>query len=236
VSGGGAAPADQESIAKHAALGYLGEDGVSAGEAAGTVSTATPRVDTPPTPTLQPATVTRSQINNLAIIKTNEKKYDEPGRLLRQAITMSPAYADPHISLRRIYMETGQDDLTDTELWDAIDKGFHDPERTLDRAAANYESLSMPDRAEVLLVRAIENFPEREPFYVHLMVIRIREGRFCGGVAGRGGGCGEVPRDRAGARLLWPGGGERGSGRGRSPRDRALVGHQPRPINAVQSP
>jgi tetratricopeptide (TPR) repeat protein len=48
----------------------------------------------------------------------------------------------------------------------------------LDRAAANYESLSLPDRAEVILVRAIERFPEHEPFYVHLMVLREREGRF----------------------------------------------------------
>ena len=112
------------------------------------------------------------------MIKINQTKYDEAERLLRQAIAMSPQYASPHFNLRRIFMETKQYERADEELWIAVDKGLRDPERTLDRAAADYESMSMPDRAEVLLVRAIQYFPEHEPFYVHLMVVRVREGRF----------------------------------------------------------
>ena len=178
MGGGGAAPADPEFIAKLRALGYLGEDGVSAGEAAGTAPTARPPPDIQPSPTPQPATVTHGQINNLAVIKINQKKYDEAERLLWQAIAMNANYPSPHFNLRRIYMETKQYERADEELWVAIDKGLRDPERTLDRAAADYESLSLPERAEALLVRAIELFPEHEPFYVHLMVVRVREGRF----------------------------------------------------------
>jgi predicted AlkP superfamily pyrophosphatase or phosphodiesterase len=179
LGGGGAAPADPEFIAKLKALGYIGEDGVSAGQAAvSATAVAPPQPDIPPSPTPQPATVTRGQINNLAVIKINQKKYDEAERLLRQAIAMSPQYASPYFNLRRIFMETKEYERADEALWIAVDKGLRDSERTLDRAAADYESLSMPDRADALLVRAIELFPEHEPFYVHLMVVRVREGRF----------------------------------------------------------
>jgi len=179
LGGGTPAPADPEFMAKLKALGYLGEDGVSAGQAAVSATSVAPsQPDIPPTPTPQPATVTRGQINNLAVIKINQKKYDEAERLLRQAIAMSPQYASPYFNLRRIFMETKQYDRADEALWIAIDKGLRDPERTLDRAAADYESLNMPDRADALLVRAIELFPEHEPFYVHLMVVLVRGSRF----------------------------------------------------------
>lgn len=179
-TGGGEAPVDPEFIAKLQALGYIGEDGTTAGQAAPAVgggTVATPVNLPQPTPTPQPASVTRGQINNLAVIKINEKHYEEAERLLRQAIALSPDYASPHFNLRRIYMETEQWEKADEQLWIAIGKGLRDPERTLDRSAADYESLSLPDRAEAILVRAIDKFPEHEPFYVHLMVLRVRENR-----------------------------------------------------------
>lgn len=182
--GGGAAPVDPEFIAKLEALGYIGADGTSAGETASTASTpgATPAsapkaTVVPARPTAQPDTATRGQINNLAVIKINEKEYDEAERLLRQAIAMSPNYASPHFNLRRMYMEQKQWAKADEQLWIAIDKGLRDPQRTLDRAAADYETLSLPDRAEKILTRAISKFPEHEPFYVHLMVLRVRDDR-----------------------------------------------------------
>jgi tetratricopeptide (TPR) repeat protein len=180
-SGGGAAPADPEFIAKLKALGYIGEDGTSAGETGSSApeasSETTPKASLPAAPTPQPATATRGQINNLAVIKINEKKFDEAERLLRQAIAMSPEYASPHYNLRRMYMETQQWEKADVQLWIAIDKGLRDPERTIDRAAADYESLSLPERAEALLTRAIALYPEHEPYYVHLMVLRVRADR-----------------------------------------------------------
>jgi len=136
-----------------------------------------PKPAVPASPTPQPATATRGQINNLAVIKINEKKYDEAERLLREAIAMSPTYASPHYNLRRMYMEQKEWEKADEQLWKAIDKGFRDPERTLDRAAADYETLSLPERAEKILTRAIGRFPEHEPFYVHLMVLRVRDDR-----------------------------------------------------------
>jgi hypothetical protein len=175
--GGEAAPADPEFMAQLKAIGYIAEDGVSAGEAARANPTAQSAAEVLPTPTPQPASVTRGQINNLAVIKINEKQYEEAERLLRQALAMSPDYPAPYYNLRRIYMETGQWERADEHLWIAIDKGFRDPERTLDRAAADYENLDLASRAEAILIRAIPRFPEHEPFYVHLMVLRVRDDR-----------------------------------------------------------
>ncbi|MFV2073977.1 MAG: alkaline phosphatase family protein [Thermoanaerobaculales bacterium] len=176
---GAAAPVDPEFIAKLQALGYLGQDGVSVAAAA-PASTASAGMSTraAATPTPQSASTTRSELNNLGVVRINQKEYDEAERLLRQAIAMSPSYPSPHYNLRRMYMETQQYERADEELWIAVDKGLRDPERTIDRAAADYESLSLPERADVLLTRAIARFPDHEPFYVHLMVVRVRDGRF----------------------------------------------------------
>jgi Flp pilus assembly protein TadD len=163
--GGGAAPTDPEFLAKLEALGYIGVDGTSAGAAAAT------------TPKVGESAVTPGSINNLALLKINEKKYDEAEQLLRRAIAMSPGYASPHFNLRRIYMETERWEKADEELWIAIDKGLRDPERTLDQAAADYEGLGLPERAEALAAVAAGRFPGHEPFYVRLMMLRIRAGR-----------------------------------------------------------
>jgi hypothetical protein len=180
-SGGGVAASDPEFIANLEALGYLGADGTSAGGTVGPASgeaSSSPARPAPTVPAPRSESMTQGQLNNLAVIKINEKKYDEAERLLRQAIAENPEYASPHYNLRRIFMETKQYDRADEELWRAIDKGFRDPERTLDRVAADYETMRMPERADGLLTRAIDRFPEHEPFYVHLMVVRVRAGRF----------------------------------------------------------
>jgi hypothetical protein len=164
-SGGGVAPVDPEFLSKLEALGYIDDDGTSAGEASATV------------PAPDETAATRGQINNLAVIKINEKKYDEAEELLRRVIAMSPEYPSPHFNLRRIYMETERWQQADEELWIAIQKGLRDPERTLDRAAADYEGLGLPERAEALLEGGIAHFPEHEPFYVRLIMMRVRSGR-----------------------------------------------------------
>jgi tetratricopeptide (TPR) repeat protein len=175
-----AAPVDPEFLAKLRALGYLGggadEVRVAAGNrgAIDAEETASVADSGKPSAELDSPTVTRAQLNNLAIIKMNEKKYDEAAQLLRRAIRMSPGYPAPHYNLRRLYMETQRYDDADRELWIAVDKGLRDPQRTVDRAAADYENLDMQDRAAALLTEALQRFPEHEPFWVHQMVVRIR--------------------------------------------------------------
>jgi hypothetical protein len=171
----GSAPVDEEFMDQLRALGYIGEDGTSAGAVTPPpATTGGGPSGPPPTATPQPATATRAQINNLALLKINNKEYDEAERLLRQAISMSPEYAAPHYNLRRIYMETQRYDKADEELWTAVDKGLRDPERSLDRAAGDYDSLGLPERADALLTRSIARYPDHEPFYVHQMVVKLR--------------------------------------------------------------
>ncbi len=184
--GGGAAPVDPEFLARLEALGYIGggrsaggtatapEREVAGADPAGATATDLPAPPAPSAPGAAGPTATRGELNNLAVLKIQEKRYDEAEALLRRAIAQSPDYPSPHYNLRRIYMETGRYDDADRELWLAVDKGLRDTERTIDRAAADYEDLGRVDRAALVLERALERFPGHEPFWVHLMVVRIR--------------------------------------------------------------
>ena len=165
--GGDALPVDPEFIAKLQSLGYLG-----GGESAGGTTVASPSATEPPS--VDTAAATRGQLNNLAVVKINQKDYAEGERLLRQAIELSPEYPSPHYNLRRIYMETQRYDDADRELWIAVSKGLRDPERTIDRAAKDYDSLDLQERTVTLLSEAIRRFPDHEPFWVHMLVARIR--------------------------------------------------------------
>lgn len=169
-----AAPADPEFIADLRALGYLGGGDDAEPDAA------RPGAETTRAP--ESAARTPGELNNLALIKINEEQYDEAERLLRQAIEQSPDYASPHYNLRRIFMETGRYEEADGELWRAVDKGLRDAERSIDRAAADYDELGRAERAIGLLVEGIRRFPGYEPIRVHLLADRVRAGQCAEGV------------------------------------------------------
>jgi len=181
----GAAPADAEFLHQLQALGYLGSGDINGSAAASSGSeasgqqaaTAGSEANAPAAPA-----PTRGELNNLAVLKINEKKYDEAEKLLRQAMALSPDYPSPHYNLRRIYMETKRYDQADKELWTAVQKGLRDPERTVDRAAQDYDNLNLQPRAVSLLQEAIQRFPDHEPFWVHLMVDQIRLNQCADGV------------------------------------------------------
>ncbi len=192
-----------EYIAKMKSLGYLSGGGnqpletageaaakAARGEAASTPAPVETPIEAPPTPVattgatglINPKTMTLGQLNNLAVIKINEKNYDEAIALLNRAIKLNPTGPGPHYNLRRIYMETGRYDDADRELWIAIKDGLRDRERVLDRAAADYESLSLPRRTEALLEKAVKMFPDHDPFWGHLIEVKIRLHDCPGGV------------------------------------------------------
>ena len=181
VGGDVVAEEDPEFIAKLQALGYLaGEADVPPQQAT------TPPDSAPATDEGEPRT--RGELNNLGVLKINEKKYDEAESILRQAIELSPEYPSPHYNLRRMYMEQGRHEDADRELWIAVDKGLRSPERSLDQAAADYDGLEMPERSAAILREAMRRYPDHEPFPVHLMVVLIRlqqcqEGQEVGRVA-----------------------------------------------------
>lgn len=174
----GAVPVDPEAIAKLRALGYLGADGRSAADAPPTVPTPTPSSTSPGSSGAGDGVgggeMTRASLNNLAVLKINQGAYDEAEEILRRAIRQSPDYPSPHYNLRRLYMEQERYEDADRELWIAVDKGLRDPERTVDRAAQDYDGRNQPERSRDLLARAIETFPDHEPFWAHLLVVQIR--------------------------------------------------------------
>lgn len=181
----GPAVVDPEYVAKLEALGYLSRSGDAAKPA---VAAQTPAVEAPgqergEEPADANGSSTRGSLNNLAVIKINEKRYDEAEALLRKAIEASPNYAAPRYNLRRIYMETGRYDDADRELWAAVDRGLRDSERSLDRAAADYEGLELPERADALLAEAIARFPGYEPLWAHALVVKLRLERCLEGAA-----------------------------------------------------
>jgi len=170
---GEAAPVDPEFVDKLRALGYIADD-VSAGQVQ---PTPTRRAVAPPTPRPRPtqgAATSRGQLNNLGLIKLNQKQYDEAEALFRQALAMSPDYAAPHYNLRRLYVETQRYEDADRELWLAVDNGLRDPARSVDRAAGDYDGMDMPERSLGLLTRAVRRFEDHEPLWVHLLVVQLR--------------------------------------------------------------
>ncbi|MEE8524902.1 MAG: alkaline phosphatase family protein [Thermoanaerobaculia bacterium] len=175
---GGEAPVDPEQIAKLRALGYIG-----GGSGPTTAPSSSPLP--PPASATSPglgSTATRGQLNNLAVVKINAEEYEEAERLLRRAIAMSPEYPSPHYNLRRIFMETGRYADADRELWIAVDKGLRDPQRSIDQAAKDYDDLDQQPRTVTLLTEALKRFPGHEPFWVHLLVVRIRLDQCAAGV------------------------------------------------------
>lgn len=176
----GPAPEDPEFLEQLQALGYLG-DGDPASSTAGT-SRVSPTTGGPTDAAgIEPET-TRGELNNLAVLKLNQKGYDEAERLLEEAIRRFPDYPSPHYNLRRLHMETGRYDEADRHLWLAADKGLRDRERTIDRAARDYDGLGQVERAVALLEEAIRRYPDHEPFHVHLLVDLLRLGRCTEGI------------------------------------------------------
>ncbi len=163
---------DPEFIAKLQALGYLGGD--STVESVGSSQSSAPV--TPESTPASPASGvrTRGELNNLAVLKINEKEYEEAEALLREAIELSPEYPSPHYNLRRMYIEMGRHDDADRELWISVDKGLRSSERSLDQAAADYDILDLPERSATILTGALQRFPGHEPLHVHYMVVLIR--------------------------------------------------------------
>lgn len=163
---------DREFLDKLRALGYLGGDGEQPIVKPETAAGASAPQPQPPAPS--GGARTRGELNNLGVLKINQKEYSEAEALLREAIALDPEYPSPHYNLRRIYMEQERYDDADRELWISIDLGLRSPERTLDQAAGDYDNLDLPERSKALLLEAVRRFPDHEPLPVHLMVVLIR--------------------------------------------------------------
>jgi tetratricopeptide (TPR) repeat protein len=175
----GAAPADEEYIAKLRALGYLGGDAEtlsSSGQTDSASSALQAEIGALPNP---------SRLNNLGLVLLEQERYEEAEECLRAAIDANKNYAAPHNNLRRLFMETGRWDEADRELWLAVDKGSTMAESRVIQAAAQYEKSGQLDRSDAVLSEATLRFPDHEVFWIRLLKLRMdrrrcREAAACG--------------------------------------------------------
>ncbi len=120
---------------------------------------------------------TEGELNNLGLVQLEAKRYADAERSFRGAIERNPAYASPHYNLRRLLFETGRYDEADLELWRAVDLKLRDSAGASDRAAADYESNGLPERAAALLAEASRRFPDEPRLAVHRLAILVKLGR-----------------------------------------------------------
>ena len=154
---GAAARPSEEYIAQLKALGYLeGSEGSGQGQGA-----------------------TEGELNNLGLVHLEAKRYPEAEPAFRDSIARNPRYASPHYNLRRLYFETERFDEADRELWEAATLGLRDSSGAASRAATDYETNGMPERAITLLGEAVRRFHDNAPLAVRHVALLVQLGR-CG--------------------------------------------------------
>jgi tetratricopeptide (TPR) repeat protein len=120
---------------------------------------------------------TEGQLNNLGLVHLEVKRYAEAEKAFRDAIGHNPAYASPHYNLRRLFFETGRYDEADVELWRAVELKLRDSVGAADRAAGEYESNGLPERAVGVLAEACRHFPSEARLAVHRLALLVKMGR-----------------------------------------------------------
>ena len=59
-------------------------------------------------------------LNNMGLLRTGQKRYDEAKKFFQQAMALRPAYMDPYKNLASMYAETGQSAEADAEFRKAV--------------------------------------------------------------------------------------------------------------------
>jgi Flp pilus assembly protein TadD len=120
---------------------------------------------------------TEGELNNLGLVHLEAKRYAEAEKAFHGAIERNPTYASPHYNLRRLFFETGRYDEADAELWRAVELKLRDSVGAVDRAARDYETQGVPQRAATLLEEARRRFPAEARIAVHRLALLVKLGR-----------------------------------------------------------
>jgi Flp pilus assembly protein TadD len=147
------------------------------------------------------AEATEGELNNLGLVQLSAKHYPEAEKSFRGAIERNPNYASPHYNLRRLYFETGRYDQADAELWRAVDLKLRDSVGAVDRAASEYESHSLLERAAALLAEARRRFPGEARLAVHRLALLMRLNQ-CSEAVREGGEAAREFSDNAGVQAF----------------------------------
>jgi len=120
--------------------------------------------------------------NNLGVY-LREEKHDLPAAeaALVKSLELRPGYASPIFNLAILYRMKGEDPKAQEWLFRSLDAGHAEPERTVADWVSVYEDKGKLPAARALLEKAIQKFPENEPFARELSLLKFKRWRDCSG-------------------------------------------------------
>ena len=120
--------------------------------------------------------------NNLGVY-LREEKHDLPAAeaALVKSLELRPGYASPIFNLAILYRMKGEDPKAQEWLFRSLDAGHAEPERTVADWVSVYEDKGKLPAARALLEKAVQKFPENEPFARELSLLKFKRWRDCSG-------------------------------------------------------
>ena len=120
--------------------------------------------------------------NNLGVY-LREEAHDLPAAeaALQKALELRPDYASPIFNLAILYRMKAEDPKAQEWLFRSLDAGHAEPERTIADWVGVYENQEKLPAARALLERAVQRYPENEPFARELALLKFKRWRDCAG-------------------------------------------------------
>jgi tetratricopeptide (TPR) repeat protein len=120
--------------------------------------------------------------NNLGVY-LREEVHDLPAAesALRKSLELRPDYASPIFNLAILYRMKSEDPKAQEWLFRSLDAGHAEPERTIADWVALYEEQEKLPAARALLERAVQRYPDNEPFARELALLKFKRWRDCPG-------------------------------------------------------
>jgi tetratricopeptide (TPR) repeat protein len=120
--------------------------------------------------------------NNLGVY-LREEAHDLPAAeaALQKSLELRPDYASPIFNLAILYRMKSEDPKAQEWLFRSLDAGHAEPERTIADWVGVYEDQEKLPAARALLERAVQRYPDNEPFARELALLKFKRWRDCPG-------------------------------------------------------
>jgi hypothetical protein len=100
---------------------------------------------------------------------------------LQKSLELRPDYASPIFNLAILYRMKAEDPKAQEWLFRSLDAGHAEPERTIADWVGVYEDREKLPAARALLERAVQRYPDNEPFARELALLKFKRWRDCPG-------------------------------------------------------
>jgi predicted AlkP superfamily phosphohydrolase/phosphomutase/tetratricopeptide (TPR) repeat protein len=126
--------------------------------------------------------LTEGAYNNLGVyLRETVRDLKAAESALLKALELKPGYHSPIFNLAILYRMKGEDAKALEWLFQSLDAGHAEPERTVADWVGHYEEKNRIGPASALLERATAKFPDNEPLARELGLLRFRVRRDCPG-------------------------------------------------------